>query len=301
MKTLILLPGDNNFQDISLSNVIGNPASQVVEQQIRPISDTEFFYWTYDTFGNSFYTVFGTDGNLRDSFTYHQYLWNHRTRVGCLLVRTPNWNTNVSGSDEHSWIYRQSTGSFTDPLTYYPYRRNSNYDTKTKLNDGRILLVISPNYNNNTTGSFIMRLLTKDSLSNEFVLPKSYGSLYADNNYYPLQIGETHICYFYQNINLEYVFNLYDFDFNLVNSVTLAGLTNLDSYNSGQYGADNSSGYGRYTNGYGKRFYFHLQDSSEDRDFYFMITPTSHFLKEVSIGTNLQTTLYNDVMWYYLN
>lgn len=294
MRTLILRPGEGNPDDISLTDIIEINADELTEQQFRPISDTEFFYWTYSQYGDSYYTVFGIDGTLKDTFSAEDYLWNYRIRQGCLLVRTPNWNT--STANEFSWIYQQGTGEFLIEETYYPYRRNSNYSTVSGLNDGRILLTIPPDYDNNDTSSFIMRLLTKDTLSDEFVLPRSYGSLYQDNNYYPLQMGENHICYYYQNQDLDYVFNLYDLDFNLVNSATASGLTRMSTSNSGQ-----ATGYGQNTNGYGKRFYFQLQNTDQNRDYYFMITPTAHFMKEVSISANTQLTLYNDAMWAYIN
>lgn len=255
--------------------------------QFRALSDETLFYWLYTTDGWSNYVVIDKDLNEIAQFSqYGQYLWNTRSRNGCLLVRTPNWNTNVGSSNEHSWLFTESTGEFTDPQRYYAQRRNSNYARSGSVNDGRILLISPYNYSDNNSGTFIGRLLSKDGISNEFEFPIDRQGW---NNYYTAQLGKSSICYYYQNENREYIFNVYDLNFNLLNSYN-SGITNLT-----MYGID--SDYGAYTNGYGDRFFFRLNGNGY---YYFlMITPTSSSITKISESSD-NYVQYNDIMWNYL-
>jgi hypothetical protein len=263
-------------------------ADFISDFSFRAISDTQFYYWfwTRDNYDN--YIVMDTNLSEISQFGIHnQYLWNQRSRNGCLLVRTPYWNTNVSDTNEHSWLYTESTGDFTNPQRYYAQRRNSNYYRPSGLNDGRILLISPYNYNDNQSHTYIGRILSKNGISNEFEFPIDRQGW---NYYYPAQLGKNCICYYYQNELGKYVFNLYDLNFNLLNSY------NSEKSGLDMYGINND--YGAYTNGYGDRFLFRLNEGG----FYYilMITPTSSSITEIKNNGDGMSICYNDIMWNYI-
>jgi hypothetical protein len=206
--------GNKNFYTVCSTGDTNSSVFSITENGVN-ITPTNVSYndingWNTNWFGDYFNYSYVTDG---DTYAHHKLFLNGEL-VDSLGFPTPSgyniWTSYetfyMTNYEDGYYVNNQVTG-YTETEVYQDVNTSSDYYTQEYYYENSNILL----YNSSNSTS---RVLTKDSLSNQFSLPEDSGER-------ALEIGRSNFLYVYLTNSDNLRVNLYNFNGALLNSTLI--------------------------------------------------------------------------------